>query len=256
MAFSKGNGPENPSNVLPHPRGSWIRERPPESDPFAFTPKHLAKLHDPKDLSALRALGGIEGLLLGLRTNANKGLPSAELVLYGKVTMEDALKASGEQLQTKGDQVDVPGNEREPELSRESRTDIAAPLRRISTMTLSSTPPPFQDRKRVFSSNQLPRKRSKNLFQLMWLMLQDRVLVRPYESFLIQIILCVVAVVSLALGFYQSFRPGATDKVEWVEGVAILIAVAVITVVQALNDYQKERKFQSLYKKVCNPVHK
>ena len=183
MAFSKGNGRENPINVSPHPRGSWIRERPPEFNPFAFTPKDLAKLHDPKDLSALRASGGISGLLLGLRTNADKGLPSAELVLYGKVTMEDALKASVEQLQTKGDEVNVPGTEREPELSRETRTDIAAPhastLGRISSMTLSSVPPPFQDRKRIFSSNQLPRKRSKNLFELMWLILQDRVLVRP-----------------------------------------------------------------------------
>ena len=65
-----------------------------------------------------------------------------------------------------------------------------------------------------------------------------------------QIILCIVAIISLALGFYQSFRPGAKDKVEWVEGVAILVAVLVITVVQALNDYQKERQFQSLYETV------
>lgn len=63
-----------------------------------------------------------------------------------------------------------------------------------------------------------------------------------------------VAVVSLALGFYQSFRPDATDKVEWVEGVAILIAVVVITVVQGLNDFQKERKFQSLYEKVMRVI--
>jgi P-type Ca2+ transporter type 2C len=52
------------------------------------------------------------------------------------------------------------------------------------------------------------------------------------------------------LGFYQSFRPGATDKVEWVEGVAILVAVVVITIVQALNDYQQERKFKKLNEKV------
>jgi hypothetical protein len=37
--------------------------------------------------------------------------------------------------------------------------------------------------------------------------------------------------------------------------VAILIAVIVITVVQALNDYQKERKFQSLYEKVMSEVN-
>jgi P-type Ca2+ transporter type 2C len=57
------------------------------------------------------------------------------------------------------------------------------------------------------------------------------------------------------LGFYQSFRPGATDKVEWVEGMAILVAVVVITVVQSLNDYQKEPKFKSLYEKVMSVVN-
>jgi P-type Ca2+ transporter type 2C len=61
----------------------------------------------------------------------------------------------------------------------------------------------------------------------------------------------ITAIVSLALGFYQSFRPGATDKIEWVEGVAILVAIAVITIVQALNDYQQERKFMTLNAKVC-----
>jgi P-type Ca2+ transporter type 2C len=56
--------------------------------------------------------------------------------------------------------------------------------------------------------------------------------------------------VSLALGFYQSFRPGATDNVEWVEGVAILVAIAIVTVVQSINDYQKERQFIRLNQKV------
>jgi len=62
--------------------------------------------------------------------------------------------------------------------------------------------------------------------------------------------LSIAAVVSLALGFYQSFRPGATDKVEWVEGVAILVAITIVTVVQSVNDYQKERQFMKLNKKV------
>jgi P-type Ca2+ transporter type 2C len=66
--------------------------------------------------------------------------------------------------------------------------------------------------------------------------------------------LSIAAIVSLGLGFYQSFRPGATDKVEWVQGVAILVAIAVITVVQALNDYQQELKFMKLNAKVRHPL--
>jgi len=62
----------------------------------------------------------------------------------------------------------------------------------------------------------------------------------------------VAAVVSLALGLYQSLRPGAENKIEWVEGVAILVAIAVISIVQALNDYQQERKFMTLNAKVAS----
>ena len=60
----------------------------------------------------------------------------------------------------------------------------------------------------------------------------------------------------MALGFYQSFRPGAQDPVEWVEGVAILVAITIVTVVQSINDYQKERQFMKLNKKVCPIVCK
>ena len=45
-------------------------------------------------------------------------------------------------------------------------------------------------------------------------------------------------------------RPGAIDNVEWVEGVAILVAITIVTVVQSINDYQKERQFIKLNQKV------
>lgn len=55
--------------------------------------------------------------------------------------------------------------------------------------------------------------------------------------------------VSLSLGLYQTFRPGSPNKLEWIEGVAILTAVAIATVAQSLNDYQTERQFRKLNKK-------
>jgi P-type Ca2+ transporter type 2C len=64
----------------------------------------------------------------------------------------------------------------------------------------------------------------------------------------------VAAIVSLALGLYQSLRPGATNKIEWVQGVAILVAVVVISIVQALNDYEQERKFMTLNAKVLPEI--
>lgn len=87
-----------------------------------------------------------------------------------------------------------------------------------------------------------------------------------------QIILGIAAVVSLALGIYQSVgvephrNPGpgcppegcAEPQVEWVEGVAILVAVTLVVMVGSVNDYQKELQFKKLNEKkddrTCNVI--
>lgn len=107
------------------------------------------------------------------------------------------------------------------------------------------------DRERVYGRNILPERKSKSLLTLMWLALQDKIL----------IVLIVAAIVSLALGFYSDFGQeqrvpclhpdeGETDceapKVDWVEGVAILVAVLIVDLVGSLNDWQKERQFRTL----------
>jgi P-type Ca2+ transporter type 2C len=60
----------------------------------------------------------------------------------------------------------------------------------------------------------------------------------------------VAATTSLALELYQTFRPGSDSKLEWVEGVAILVAVAIVVIAQSVNDYQKEGQFAKLNEKV------
>lgn len=106
-----------------------------------------------------------------------------------------------------------------------------------------------EDQQRIerFGQNVLPEKKAKSLLKLMWIALQDKVL----------IILSIAAVISFALGLYETFgQPPEYDeeghelpKVEWVEGVAILVAVAIVVVVGAGNDWQKERQFVKLNKK-------
>jgi Ca2+-transporting ATPase len=72
----------------------------------------------------------------------------------------------------------------------------------------------------------------------------------------------IAAVVSLALGIYQSvgvdhpleFSPECPDgcrepAIDWVEGVAILIAVLIVVLVGSVNDWQKERQFKKLNEK-------
>ncbi len=70
----------------------------------------------------------------------------------------------------------------------------------------------------------------------------------------VMLLLSGVAALSLALGLYQSFGLPHDDprepRVEWVDGVTIMVAVAIVVVAGALNDYQKERQFARLNKKV------
>jgi len=63
-----------------------------------------------------------------------------------------------------------------------------------------------------------------------------------FESFkdLTLIILCIAAVVSFTVGISKEPDHG------WIDGVAILIAVLIVAVVTATNDYQKERQFRAL----------
>ena len=56
------------------------------------------------------------------------------------------------------------------------------------------------------------------------------------------LILLVAGVVSVVLGLTVESQ----DDAGWIEGAAILLAVAVVVLVTAVNDYQKERQFQEL----------
>ncbi|KAL1981085.1 hypothetical protein VTN96DRAFT_3068 [Rasamsonia emersonii] len=101
---------------------------------------------------------------------------------------------------------------------------------------------PHAERRRVFGVNRLPESGTKSIFQLMWIAFNDKVL----------ILLVTVATISLGLGLYQTFgrphEPGQ-PKVEWVESVTIMVAVAIVVIAGALNDYQKERQFAKLNEK-------
>jgi P-type Ca2+ transporter type 2C len=65
-------------------------------------------------------------------------------------------------------------------------------------------------------------------------------------------LLSICAVVSLALGLFQDFgttRPDGDPPVDWVEGVAIIVAVLIVVGVGSLNDWQKEKQFEGLNQK-------
>lgn len=193
-----------------------------DNNPFAFSPGQMSKMFNPKSLAAFYRLGGLVGIEKGLRSDRKTGLGIDETHLDGRITFEDATAS----VSGKNGKVDV---------------EQPAPLRTTDTHGQRAQEQ-FSDRKRVFKDNRLPEKKGKSLLQLMWITYNDKVL----------ILLSVAAVVSLAIGLYQSLgtkHTASNPPVEWVEGVAIIVAIMIVVIVGSLNDYQKERQFAKLNKK-------
>ncbi|KAF2263301.1 calcium-translocating P-type ATPase [Lojkania enalia] len=111
------------------------------------------------------------------------------------------------------------------------RTDVDASLsleqtelpssiafREVTRQSGSHSREAFYDRKRIFS---------------------------PNESVLI--LLTVAAVISLALGLYETFgvdhRPDAPPSIDWIEVCAICVSIVVVVLVGAINYWQKDRAF-------------
>lgn len=203
------------------------RQRNIDPRPFPLRPIELADLLDPKSVEKLRDFGGIKGLLAGLGTDEHRGLD-----LGGTKTIEAG--PDGATPAAKHD------------LESHSASDDAVTSRDPNFVHASE-----EDRIRVFGRNLLPERKSNSLLLLMWLALQDKIL----------ILLCVAAVVSLALGIYTKFgvppeqvscvRGGIEticqiESYEWVEGVAILVAIVIVDLVGSVNDYQKELQFKKL----------
>ena len=187
-------------------------------NPFAFSPGQLNKTLNPKSLAAYKALGGLSGLAEGLQTNLLAGLSVDETSVSKRISFDEAIRASHAKKQSEaGELVDqnvlVTGHEVKDQ---------------------------FHDRKRVFSDNRLPAKQSLSIWKLFWNAFNDRVL----------IILTIAAVISLALGVYEAVgqepEPGEGQSLDWVEGLAIEIAVVIVVLVTGLNDYRREKQFVAL----------
>ena len=199
---------------------------------FAFSPGQMGKLLNPKNLGGFHAVGGLVGLEKGLRTSRSSGLNWDEQYLDGTVTLQDATTFSTIEPTLKGDGQKI----RRMETNNTTKGTSRKPRDTA-----------FADRKRIFSDNRLPERKSKNIFQLAWLAFKDKVL----------ILLSIAAAVSIALGIYQTVRIHTEDtKLAWVEGVAIFIAVLIVVVVGAVNDAKKEKQFVKLNKRKDDRVVK
>ncbi|KAK0222080.1 Ca-transporting ATPase [Armillaria fumosa] len=196
--------------------------------PFRFKPYELAHMLDPKNLNTLEGMGGTSGLLRGLGSDNVLGLGSGPG--HG-----DGRPGAGEGASQRHDpEKEVPAiTLTEP--GGDVHSTHASDIYNEAAFAAS-----LDERRRVYGPNVLPERRSKSLLQLMWTALKDKVL----------ILLSIAAVVSLALGFFQDFGVARDESdgppVDWVEGVAIMVAIMIVVVVGSLNDWQKERQFKTL----------
>ncbi|KAI0046577.1 calcium-translocating P-type ATPase [Auriscalpium vulgare] len=226
--------------------------------PFAFKPSQLAHLVDPKSLEALEAMGGINGLLRGLGTDRTRGLSTSKgqsvtpseggSPSIGYSSKKSDYAATEEHIERPNIMITTPSGEAQDIKSSPSMSDVGGGGGGDGS---GSSPPEIGDdalgasedeRQRVFGRNLLPIRPSKSLLSLMWTALKDKVLV----------LLSVAAVVSLGLGLFQDFgtpRPAGEPPVDWVEGVAIIVAICIVVGVGSLNDWQKEQQFKVLNEK-------
>jgi magnesium-transporting ATPase (P-type) len=132
-------------------------------------------------------------------------------VLLESINQSQALQANLEHLQTLGDV---------PKLAERLYTDVE---KGIDSKTAEA-------RRSHWGTNAMPASPRKDFWTLFVDTFQDATLQ----------ILIVAAAVSLAIGMYDDPATG------YVEGVAILAAVVIVSFVTAMNDYQKESQFRQL----------
>ncbi|QBZ59190.1 hypothetical protein PoMZ_04151 [Pyricularia oryzae] len=204
-----------------------------EDNRFAYSPGQLSKLLNPKSWNAFYAIGGLAGLEKGLQTNRKEGLSVDETSVDGTVAFEDvAAKGAQRHGSVTEDQIAKAAKHQSSDGGNKSGHPQPSPM----NVEAGS---PFADRKRIFRDNRLPAKKSKSLLQIAWETYNDKIL----------ILLTFAAIISLALGLYQTFgvsHEGGGAKVEWVEGVAILVAIFIVVLVGTVNDWQMQRSFNKL----------
>ena len=102
---------------------------------------------------------------------------------------------------------------------------------------LMGLPQDLENRQKVFGVNYIPPKPPKTFLRLIWEALEDTILR----------ILTVAAIISVIIGVTI---PGEDKSTAWIEGFAIIVAVIIVALVTAINDYQKEQQFRNLQNKI------
>ncbi|KAE9567132.1 Calcium-transporting ATPase 2 [Colletotrichum fructicola] len=194
-----------------------------QNNKFAFTPTQLHKLITARSLSALHAFGGLPGLAAGLRTDLAAGLSVDETDLDGAISFQEAVAAG------------------EAHRSAEITPLPTAPTHehgfKIDLDIGQHEEKGFTDRRRIFGENRLPKRKQKSFMRLAWIAFNDKLM----------FLLTLSATISLALGIYESVDAAESEnKIQWVDGVTVVVAIFVIVFASAATDWQKNHRFAKL----------
>ena len=178
-----------------------------EIDPgvFAFRPNALASLVDPKNITELVDMGGINGLLRGLGSDEKQGLSGKSLTSREGMAVHSGgdTKDVGEAQHQEAGAGQGASHRHSPEsggggqkgvahvpnivvtgedgasgdAEPERRSDDGKPSDNDDESSLTAYGADMDERLRVYGHNILPTRKTKTLIQLMWLALKDKVLV-------------------------------------------------------------------------------
>lgn len=149
--------------------------------PFRFKPYELAHMLDPKDLGVLERLGGVDALLRGLGTSADRGLSNKSL---DRSNTKDDVRGVGP-----GDGRPGAGDGASPnhEPQKDDKTVPAITLTEPGGAVQETHTEEWVEeaafaaslatRRHIYGENVLPTRKSKSLLQLMFAALKDKVLV-------------------------------------------------------------------------------
>ncbi|OQR89508.1 P-type ATPase (P-ATPase) Superfamily, partial [Thraustotheca clavata] len=91
-------------------------------------------------------------------------------------------------------------------------------------------------REQKYGKNYIEPEKPNTFFQLMWHAFQDLTI----------IILTISGLISVVLGLTVEKPKEGETNTSWIEGASIMLAVLIVTMVTAVNDYQKEKQFRAL----------